>query len=77
MEVQLSIAIPVNNSTIEAIILPKMLAESPTVKKVISDDLNIKMISIKNYGVTARDYYVHLLEKTKGYLVEKKLLNGN
>jgi hypothetical protein len=77
LEVQLDYSIPLNSSTIDGVILPKMLSESPTVKKILSDTLGIKMIPITNYGVTSRDYYVHVMEKTKEYLVGKKLLNGS
>lgn len=75
-EVQLKNPIPINGSTIEAIILPKHLAESPSVKKMITDALKINTISITNYAVPAKNYHVDILEKTKEYLVDKKLLNG-
>lgn len=76
LEVQLDYSIAVNKSNIEAVILPKSLALSPTIKDVLIDSLGIDVIPITNYGVAAKDYYVHVLEKTKNYLIGKKLLNG-
>ncbi len=76
LEVQLDRPIPINSSTIEAIILPKSQAESPIVKGILFDTLHIPLITITNYGVMSRDYYVDVMEKTKQFLVGKKLLNG-
>lgn len=76
LEVQLDYSIPLTNKHIEAVILPKYLANSATIKGIM-DSLQIPVITIKNYGVASRDYYVYILEKAKEYLVGKKLLNGN
>jgi hypothetical protein len=76
IEVQMNQPIPINSTTIDAIILPKNLAESPTVKGILSDDLKIPLITITNYGVMAKNYYTDMMEKTKEFLIGKKLLNG-
>jgi hypothetical protein len=75
IEVQLNTKIPLNSDTIETVILPKHIAESPTVKPFF-ETLNIPTIGIPNYGVASKLYYVQLLETTRTYLIAKKLLNG-
>jgi hypothetical protein len=77
LEVQLHSSISICNSNIEAIILPKCLAESPSVKPILFSELNIPIIPITNYGVVSKDYYVHVMEKAKQFLIGKKLLNDN
>ena len=75
LEVQLDYPIALNESNIEAIILPEALALSPMIKHTITDTLHIPMIPVINYGVVAKDYYVHVLEETRKLLIKKKLLN--
>lgn len=41
------------------------------------DDKHIRVITIKNYGVASKNYYVHVLEQVRQLLVTKKLLNDN
>ncbi|MEO8403284.1 MAG: hypothetical protein ABI480_01760 [Chitinophagaceae bacterium] len=77
LEVQLDYPIALNEANIEAIILPEVLALSPTIKHIITNTLHIPMIPVKNYGVVSKDYYVHILEETKKLLIKKKLLNGS
>jgi hypothetical protein len=74
LEIQLDHPIALNNSNIEAIILPKSLSTSDTVKKIITDDLHIPMIEIKNYGVSSQKYYTEILDKTREFLVSKSLI---
>lgn len=77
IEIQVDYSIALNNKNIEAIILPKHLAESPTIKKYITDTVAIPTVPIKNYGVAARNYYVYILEEVRKLLIEKKLLHDH
>jgi hypothetical protein len=77
LEAQLEVPIAINNINIEAIILPKMLADSEEFKCIITDRLNIKMIPYDNFGVVASLYYVEILQLARQYMIDKKLLNGS
>jgi hypothetical protein len=77
IEVQLDYEIPLNSNIIEAIILPKSLALSPIIQGKCLDTLQgIQLLSIPNYGVAAKNYYVYVLEMTKDFLIGKNLMNG-
>jgi hypothetical protein len=75
-EAQVDFPIEINKNNIEAIILPKALSLSPIIKAAINR-LEIEMIPITNYGVVATDYYVHILDITREFLVKRKKMNGH
>lgn len=76
LEVQLDYSIALNKNNIESIIIPKHLANSPTIKNML-DAAQIPMIPITNYGVGSTNYYVYILEQVKRHLIQKNLLNDN
>jgi hypothetical protein len=77
LEAQLDVPIAINNTNIEAIILPSMLANSSEISSIISDKLKIKVMPYDNYGVVSSSYYGTIMQLAKQHMIDKKLLNGS
>jgi hypothetical protein len=76
LEAQLKYEIPIHKDAIEAVIMPSHLMTSPTVQRKIIDQ-GIPVLPVLNYGVAQGNYYVHVLELTRSFLVQNRLMKND
>ncbi|WPV67828.1 hypothetical protein [Chitinophaga sp. LS1] len=76
VEIQVNYPLLLTKETVEAIILPEMLATNSIIKTFVSDTA-AAVISIPNYGLPFNMYYVFYLEEIKKFLQKKQYFNDN
>jgi hypothetical protein len=74
IEIQLQSGIPLNNKTVEAVILPENFLSSKIIRQKVINELKAEVITYEAFGVPSNHYYTEVLSLTKSYLTKKKYL---